>query len=56
MDVIEILIVCSLSVLLALLGLQCIFAPTDPYNDAFRLCAVGGAIIGLLAKPLIWGE
>lgn len=56
MDAVEVLIVLSLSVLLVFLGLMAIICPTDPYNDSFRLCAVGGAIIGLLLKPMFWGE
>lgn len=55
MDSIEILIICGLSVLLIILGLLAIFVPTDPFNDGVRLCAVGGAIIGLLLYPVIWG-
>lgn len=55
MNAVEILVVCGLSVLLAFLGVMAVICPTDPYNDSFRLCAVGGAIIGLLLKPVIWG-
>lgn len=47
-DAIDILIISILFVLLIALGILCIVAPTVPYNDSFRLCAVGGAIIGLL--------
>lgn len=54
MDAVEILVICGLSVLLVILGVLAVAYPTDPYNDSLRLCAVGGAIIGLLLKSAIW--